>query len=310
MSFAVSALLLAVAFVFGGLDAAWQSLDRVRLQARVDKGDRRARQMLAWSAAGARPRLVLGWAANIFAALSLVALMAGTNSVSGGRFIFAAAVLFVAVYAIAVQAVARQMFAQRPFKVLSRWWWLVVPVSSLLAAPARVVDRVLQRFPAKPLPATPVARELLSLTEKIEGISPLEQSMLRSVLDFRRLTAGDLAQPMSAFACVAADRPLASILSDRPLAEARHTFVTGADGQPLGAMSCRASALSGALSARAQSFARPLLSFNASLSAWDTLAKLRLSAMPVAEVKERNTGRTVGFLTGQTVVARLLGQSV
>lgn len=310
MSFALSALLLAAAFGFSGLDASWQSLDRVRLQARADKNERRARQMLAWFETGSRPVLVLGWSANLLAALSLVALMAGARPLDSGVSFCAASVLFAAVYVFASQAVARLLFSRCPYRLLSRWWWLVVTSASLLAAPARIVDRLLRRLPAKPLPATPVASELLSLTENVEGISALEQSMLRSVLDFRRLTAGDLALPISAFACVAADRPLASILSERPLAEARHTFVTGADGRPLGAMSCGAAALSGALSARAQSFARPLLSFHAALSAWDALTKLRHAPTPVAEVKDRETGTTVGFLTEQTVVARLLGQAV
>ena len=310
MNFVLSVLLLSGAFVFSGLDAACLSLDRVRLRARADKNDRRARQIIAWLESGSSPLLVLGWAANVFAALSLVALLAGADPSGGPAFFCVASAGFVVVYAIAVQVVARQLFSRFPFRCLSWWWWLVVAVSSLLAAPARVVDRVLRRFRSKPFPEPPVASELLALAKKIEGISPLEQSMLRSVLDFRRLTAADLALPLSAFACVAADRPLASVLSQRPLAEARHTFVTAADGRPLGAMSCGAAALSGALSARAQSFARPLLSFTAPLPAWDVLVKLRRAPTPVAEVIDRDSGTTVGFLTEQTVVARLLSQAV
>ena len=100
------------------------------------------------------------------------------------------------------------------------------------------------------------------------------------------------------------------MLADRRVAEARHTLVMGADGVPLGAVECGVAALSGALTARAQSFARPLLSFSSDLPAWKALVRLRRSPTPVAEVRDDETGRFLGVLTEETAVARLLGQAV
>jgi CBS domain containing-hemolysin-like protein len=194
--------------------------------------------------------------------------------------------------------------------VLSRLWWVVTPAGSWWAPLARPVARLLRGIKEDPLPRAPAAEELMVLAEKTEGISPLEQSMLRSVMDFRRLTAGSLALPVESFPCAEADRTLAEMLADRRLAEARQTLVLGADGAPLGAVVCGAAALSGALSARAQSFARPLLSFSPDLPAWQALARLRRSPTPVAEVREEETGRVSGILTEQSVMARLLGQEV
>jgi CBS domain containing-hemolysin-like protein len=75
-------------------------------------------------------------------------------------------------------------------------------------------------------------------------------------------------------------------------------------------MSAAVAALSGAPGARAQSFARPLLSFSPDLPAWRVLAKLRRAPTPVAEVRDEETGRLLGIITEESAVARLLGQTV
>jgi CBS domain containing-hemolysin-like protein len=134
--------------------------------------------------------------------------------------------------------------------------------------------------------------------------------MLRSVLDFRRFTAGGLARPPESFPHAPADSTLAELLAQRELADASHVLVIGGDGSPLGAMSCGAAALSGATNARAQSFARPLLSLPGDLSGWKTLAKLRRAQTPVAEVRDEDSGEFLGIITEESIVARLLGQSV
>lgn len=310
MSGILAALLLAGAFVFSGLDAAWQALDRVRLRHRADRGDRRARQMLAWSAVTPQADLVLAWTGHTLAAGALVALAAGLSGRAHGAIGWAVPLLFIPVYALFVQLLARHVFRRLPFVVLSRLWWMVSLAGTLWSPLARPVARLLRAVPADPLPQPPAGEELMALAAQTEGISPLEQEMLRSVMDFRHLTAGGLALPLDRLPRTGADSTLAEVLSDRHLAEARHTLVIGADGLPLGVMSAATAALTGAAGARAQSFARPLLSLQSDLAAWKALAALRRSPTPVAEVRDPETGRFAGILTDQTVVARLLGQSV
>jgi CBS domain-containing protein len=46
------------------------------------------------------------------------------------------------------------------------------------------------------------------------------------------------------------------------------------------------------------------------LSGWKTLSKLRRAQTPVAEVRDEESGRLVGVITEESVVARLLGQAV
>ena len=41
-------IFLFLAMVFSGLEAAWRSLDPVRLRHRALRGDRRAQQMMTW----------------------------------------------------------------------------------------------------------------------------------------------------------------------------------------------------------------------------------------------------------------------
>ena len=310
MSAALAALLLALSFIYSGLDAAWQALDRVRLRHRADKGDRRAKQMLSWEAVRPQADLVLAWTSHACAAGALVILMMVFSQRANGDLAWLAPVIFVPIYALFGRVVARQIFRRLPFVVLSHLWPLVTWAGFIWAPLARPLAGLLRKIKTDPLPRPPAADELMSLADKTEGVSPLELSMLRSVLDFRRLTAGGLALSVEDFPHAGADRTLGELLSDRKMTEVRHVLVIGADGLPLGAMSCGAAALSGAMSARAQSFARPLQSFADDLPAWKVLARLRRSQTPVAEVRDEESGRFVGILTEQTVVARLLGQSV
>jgi hypothetical protein len=116
--------------------------------------------------------------------------------------------------------------------------------------------------------------------------------------------------PVESFPRAPADTPLGELLADRQVADALHALVIGPDGLPLGAMSCGSAVLSGAIAARAQSFARPLISFDSDLPAWKALTKLRRAQTPVAEVRDVETGRFVGVITEESAVARLLGQAV
>lgn len=310
MTLVLSLLLFAGAFLFSGLDAAWLSLNRIRLRHRADKGDRCARQMLAAEAVRPQADLVLAWTGRAMGAGSFLLLLARFGAGSTGAASWVIPLVFLPVYALLVQVVARQVFRRLPFMVLSRFWWLVALAGSFWAPLARPLALLLRRVPEDPLPRLPAAEELMNLAGETEEISPLEQSMLRSVMEFRRFTARDLALPADAFSRVAADRTLGELLSDRASSDASHTLVMGADGLPLGAIECGAAALSGALSARAQSFARPLLVFPAGLPAWKALVRLRRSPTPVAEVRDEETGVFVGIITEATAVARLFGREV
>ena len=308
MMLAIAAALLALAFVFSGLEAAWAALDRVRLHYRAAKNEGRAVDMLAWDSVSPQVDLVMMWTSRIAAAGAFVLSAYELSLFNAPRWL--APVVFVPVYALVVQLLARQVFRRLPFKVLSKLWWLVSLAGSfwsLLARPAAALFRLVK---PEPLTRAPAARELVAVAESAPEVSLLELGMLRSVLDFRRFTAGGLARPPESFPHAPADTTLAELLAQRELADAGQLLVIGADGAPLGAMSCSAAALSGATNARAQSFARPLLSLPGDLSGWKALAKLRRAQTPVAEVRDEDSGELLGILTEESVVARLLGQSV
>jgi CBS domain containing-hemolysin-like protein len=308
MMLAIAAVLLALAFVFSGLEAAWAALDRVRLHHRAARNEGRAVDMLAWDSVSPQVDLVMMWTSRVAAAASFVLFAYELSLLDAPAWL--APVVFVPVYAFVVQLLARQVFRRLPFKVLSKLWWLVSLAGSfwsLLARPAAALFRLVK---LEPLSRAPAAEELVAVAESAPEISPLELGMLRSVLDFRRFTAGGLARPPGSFPHAPADTTLAELLAQRELADAGQLLVIGADGAPLGAMSCGAAALSGATNARAQSFARPLLSLPGDLSGWKALAKLRRAQTPVAEVRDEDSGELLGILTEESVVARLLGQSV
>jgi len=308
VTLALAAALLVLSFVFSGLEAAWVALDRVRLQHRAARNEGRARQMLAWDSSAPQAELVMAWTSRLAAAGAFVLLASKLSALGAPAWL--APALFVPVYALVVQLLARQVFRRLPFKVLSASWWLVALAGSFWSLLARPVAALLRRVPDEPLSRAPAAEELMAAAATAPEISALELGMLRSVLDFRRLTAAGLARPVSDFPHAPAGLAVGELLADRALTEARHTLVTGPDGVPLGAVSSAAAALSGAAGARVQSFARPLLSFPGELPAWDVLAKLRRAPTPVAEVRDGDTGRFLGIITEESAVARLLGQAV
>lgn len=308
MLLVLAVLLMVLSFVFSGLEAAWVAVDRVRLQHRAAKNEGRARQMLAWDTASPQAELVMAWTSRLAAAASFVLLSVELSGL--GAPMWTAPLVFVPLYALVVQLLARQVFRRLPFKVLSTSWWLVSLAGSFWLVLARPVAARLRRVPREPLSRAPAAEELMLAAASAPEVSELELGMLRSVLDFRRLTAGGLARPVTDFPHAPSERTLSDLLADRVLSDARHVMVTGPDGSPLGAMSCAAAALSGAPGARVQSFARPLLSFPADLPGWKALAKLRRAPTPVAEVRDEENGRLLGLITEESVVARLLGQAV
>ena len=308
MILALAAVLLVLSFVFSGLEAAWVALDRVRLQHRAAKNEGRARPMLAWDASSPQADLVMAWTSRLAAAGAFVLLLSELSAFGAPAWL--APLVFVPVYALLVQLLARQVFRRLPFKVLSASWWLVSLAGSCWSLLAGPVAALLRRVPREPLSRAPCAEELLVTAASAPEVSALELGMLRSVLDFRRLTAGGLARPSRDFPHAPASLSLGEVLADRALAESRQVLVTGPDGMPLGAMSAAVAALSGAPGARAQSFARPLLSFSPDLPAWKVLAKLRRAPTPVAEVRDEETGRLLGIITEESAVARLLGQTV
>jgi CBS domain containing-hemolysin-like protein len=308
MIFALAAALLALSFVFSGLEAAWVALDRVRLQHRAAKNEGRARQMLAWDSSSPQADLVIAWTSRLAAAGAFVLVAARLAALGSPAWV--APAVFVPLYALLVQLLARQVFRRLPFKVLSASWWLVSLAGSGWSLLARPVAALLRRVPGEPLSRAPAADELMAAAATAPGISALELGMLRSVLDFRRLTAGGLARPVRDFPHAPADLTLGGMLADRSLADARHVLVDGPEGRPLGVVSGATAALSGAPGARVQSFARPLLSFSADLPGWKALAELRRAPTPVAEVHDGPSGRFLGIITEESAVARLLGQVV
>ncbi len=303
-------MLLTASAIFSGLDAAWQALDPLRLRHRADKGNRRAAQMLAWRAARPQADLVLAWTCRALAMGALVVLSVETATRASGKFWWAAPLIFLPIYVLFVQTAPRQIFRRLPFAILARLWWMVSLAGSFWAPLARPVAALLRKIRENAAPTTPVAEEIMTLAAQCEDVSPLERTMLRATLDFRRLTAGDLAVHLEDFPQVSADVPLGEVLSERVAGTARYTLVMGADGLPLGVMSCGAAALSGSMNVRAQSFARAMLTFPSRLSAWRVLKDLRRSSTPVADVRDEVTGRILGVVTEQSVVTRLFGESV
>ncbi|MFM8788531.1 MAG: hypothetical protein ACKOEI_01500, partial [Chthoniobacterales bacterium] len=217
---AIAAGLLALAFVFSGLEAAWAALDRVRLHYRAARSEGRAVDMLAWDSVSPQVDLVMMWTSRVAAAAAFVLFAYELSLFDAPAWL--APVVFVPVYALVVQLLARQVFRRLPFKVLSKLWWLVSLAGSFWALLARPAAALFRLVKPEPLSRAPAAQELVAVAESAPEISPLELGMLRSVLDFRRFTAGGLARPPESFPHAPADTTLAELLAQHAELERRN----------------------------------------------------------------------------------------
>lgn len=306
MIWAMLALALVLAFLFGGIESALISVSRVRARHAASEGDRAAARL----AAQLEKRLELLEAAmavhHFFSMTAFVLLAILCRHQWGNWGILVAVVVGIPLFLIGLEMAPKSIFRLYPFRLLRR----LTPILSALQTTAflwRVPARVLEAAMHSSASSAADIGGLETLVQNIVSLRLLpatSTTLLERYAKVSPLTAAALARPWSAISAIPADMPLSSVLPLARQTNQRYHPVMGAAGEVMGYLDA-ASLPSGLPPDRfVRQFTQPLQQLPGDISVLRTLQMLRKSGAPMALVADGGAKAT-GILTLEALFARM-----
>jgi len=208
-AFLLIALLLAVSFLFSGIEAGLLSVNPARLRARQNKGDKAA---LVLGRLLKRPEELLATALIVVNFSAITALVIATRklvAIFGTNGYWIALVIAVPVAAFFLEVLPKSLFRRFPYRALAffaQWLrtvkWILTPVLACL----RMLGAFAQRQGGSGIF---VAREeVKSFTaegERAGTLSDAEVRLIHGVIDFRAVTLEQVMVPMAEVVAVQRD---------------------------------------------------------------------------------------------------------
>lgn len=308
------ALLLAVSFVFSGIEAGLLSLNRVRLRNRVKHRDRNALRLQRLLRYPGRLLLTVVLVTNL---LNILAITLATDSLvrHWGRAGYALALLlFLPLYLFGLELFPKAVFRRFPTHALA---FLSTPLRLVYLALAplfKLGGGLAHRFLS---PAETDANKLFAAredfkyltleSERTGAISQAQRRLIHGVVDFRAVTARDLMQPLDEFPTLGQGATLEQLIEASHSGTRNHFLVTAEDGGVLGVITLFETLLVCPPGGRISQHVRRTLPIPASEPAFRVLHKLRTSRAQVALVMDGETPAGLLFI-GQ-LYRRLLSGS-
>ncbi len=306
-----TALLLLASFLFSGLEAALVEMTEARLRTEASKEGTRAtelRQLFEKKADLLAVILVLENAANV-CAFGLTALLLAQNAGVWGLFL--AFVLGLPVYLLWGKLAPKTLFRNYPWWLLRHCAWMLRLLRAI-ALPMTLLGRFLFRGnqPAEPtLGSLNQGRDALrALTRSIQREGTLtagETAMIEQILDFEKITVGDLMRPLSRVTAVPATMPAQNVLQlarDTPFDQFP---VMAANGDLVGLVRVFEILRHSEAGATAGDYVRRLLRVPAGTKALVALRNLRRTRVELALIQGKG-GRPLGIITSHDIVEALL----
>ncbi len=194
-------LLLAISFVFTGVEAGLLAVNPARLRTRARAGDAAAQRLERLLS---RPERLMAAALLVtnFMDLAALALVTGrlveTYGLAGYPL---AAALALPVYLIGVRLLPKALFRRFPIRILAALGG-VLEAASLVAAPVLALGGWISRAAGlggafDPLRLSIAREQFATLLESDAGtLSPQQKTMVRHALAFRRKSLGEYARPV------------------------------------------------------------------------------------------------------------------
>lgn len=307
MIWLVLILALVLSFLYSGIESAVMTVSRVRIRHAADEGLRRA----AWLLRLMDDRDALLGAvtvANHISNLTAFVIISWKLVERLGHWGYATGFLIaLPVFLIGLEVVPKTLFRRTPFRLLLKLHPLVV-VASWLRFPFQTM-RALQHAPSEAGDESSAREDLKKLTAglaKQKQLSSASATLIGRVIDFRRWKTGDLMVPLTRTAAVppelgvndalhmAAERGFLAM----PVMDATGTFVgileviTVPAGLPPDRL--------------VRQHMRPAEETTATTPALETLQRLRKRGCTLAIVKDATTGKPVGIIAEEDLLAPLL----
>ena len=304
--------LLALSFLFSGMEAGLLSLNRVRLSHMARQGDRPARRLERLLLHPQRLMATVLLATNFLNIAALVLLASALVDRLGPAGYAAAFVVGLPLTLFVVELFPKSMFRRFPHRLLAAF----LPLLELSAAVAYPLLGVASRFGGWLLPkrvrATRnlfAAREhfkfLTSEGERQGMLSGLERRMIHDVVDFSHVRAGDVMVPLDRMVAVPATLPVAEVLKIAREREIDRLPVLGPAGEFVGLIHSFDALLAHSEQPDAPAPVRRLLAVRPEEPAFALLRKLRAARLTLAGVVDE-AGRPLGVVAEEDLIDRLV----
>ena len=304
---------LFVSFLFSGIESGVLSVNRVRLRHYARRGEEAAQKLDRLLLRLDRLMITVVLITNGANILAVTLLYTQFTKWFGPPGAIAALAVALPIFILGLEFLPKAIFRRFPYRtlvvfahILTTAHWLFAPVVNFVAWVLRPIFHGGLEGESGRIVAVEDLQRVLGQNAGDGHFGDAERMLMKHIVDFRPLRAGDLMLPLDLVAKVRPDTPIPDLLRQAAETDAEQFLVMDDDGAEAGLVRVLDLLLDGVSAGRVQSYVRRVVAVPAGERALETLRKLRAARLPMAVVVD-GAGKPVGALASERLVRRLLG---
>ncbi len=304
---------LFVSFLFSGIESGVLSVNRVRLRHYARRGEEAAQKLDHLLLRLERLMITVVLITNGANILAVTLLYTQFTKWLGAPGALLALLVALPIFILVLEFLPKAIFRRFPYRtlvvfahILTAAHWLFAPIVNFTAWALRPIFHAGREVESGRIVAVEDLQRVLGQSAKDGHAHDAERLLLKHIVDFRPLRAGDLMLPLDLVPKVRPDTAISDLLRQAAVTDAEQFLVVDEDGEIGGLVRVLDLLLDGVSSGRVQSYVRRVVSVPTSERALETLRKLRAARLPMAVVLDAG-GRPAGVLASERLVRRLLG---
>jgi putative hemolysin len=304
---------LFISFLFSGIESGVLSVNRVRLRHHARRGEEAAQKLDALLLRLERLMITVVLITNAANILAVTLLYTEFTAWLGPLGAFAALAVALPVFIFGLEFLPKAIFRRFPYRtlvifarILTGAYWFCAPLVNFAAWVARPLYRASREAVSGRIVAVEDLQRVLAQGGSDGQFTAAERALMKHIVDFRPLRAGDLMLPLSSVPQAPPDMPIDRLLRLAADTDAEQFLVMEPDGSAGGLIRVVDLLLDGVGTGRVQSYVRRVVAVPADERALETLRKLRAARLSLAVVMDASQ-KPAGVLSGEQLVRRLLG---
>jgi CBS domain containing-hemolysin-like protein len=304
---------LFVSFLFSGIESGVLSVNRVRLRHYARRGEEAAQKLDHLLLRLERLMITVVLITNGANILAVTLLYAQFTKWFGAPGAIATLAVALPIFILGLEFLPKAIFRRFPYRtlvvfahILTAAHWLFAPVVNFAARVLRPIFHASRESESGRIVAVEDLQRVLGQNAGEGRFGDAERMLMKHIVDFRPLRAGDLMLPLELAAQVRPDTSVPDLLRQAAESDAEQFLVLDEDDGISGLVRVLDLLLDGVSAGRVQSYVRRVVAVPAGERALETLRKLRAARLPMAVVLDA-AGKPAGVLTGERLVRRLLG---
>jgi putative hemolysin len=304
---------LFVSFLFSGIESGVLSVNRVRLRHYARKGEEAAQKLDHLLLRLERLMITVVLITNGANILAVTLLYAQCTKWLGSAGAGVALLIALPIFILGLEFLPKAIFRRFPYRtlvvfahILTTAHWLFAPIVNLTAWLLRPIFYASRESESGRIVAVEDLQRVLGQTTAGAPLGETERMLMKHIVDFRPLRAGDLMLPLDSAPQVRSDLAVPDLLRLAAQSEAEQFIVVDENGEVSGIVRVPDLLLDGVTAGRVQSYVRRVVAVPASERALETLRKLRAARLPMAVVLDA-AGKPSGVLASERLIRRLLG---